>query len=68
MVLWTIKEYIRSQQANIAEYIVDYPIYELCMEVERIPGSSRFMQWWYQDLTPEDYGDSVSKGAARELR
>ena len=42
------KENIWRRQDNIAEYITNLPIYELCKGAERIVGSIRFIQWWYQ--------------------
>ena len=45
--LWPLNEYIQRRQANIAEYITNHPIYELCMGVDQMPGSSMFLWWWY---------------------
>ena len=47
---------IRRRQATIAENVAFHPIYDLCTEVERIPGTSRLVQWWDQDAVnvPED--------------
>ena len=44
--MWFMKEHIWRRQSNIAEYITKWPISELCMGAERMPGSSRFMRWW----------------------
>ena len=51
--MWLMKEYIRRWQANIAGYITNFQICELCIGSERMMGSSRLMQWWNQDLNPE---------------
>ena len=45
--------YIRRQKATIAERVACQPIYELCIEAERIPGTSRLVLWWYQDAVNE---------------
>ena len=45
--------FIRSQQANIADIVVYFPIYELCTEAERIPGTIQMLQWWDQDSVNE---------------
>ena len=49
--------YIRRQQETIEERVDCRPIYELCKEVERMPGTSRLVQWWYQEAVnePEEY-------------
>ena len=49
--------YIRRQQATIAEKVACRPIYEICTEAERIPRTSRMVQWWDQDAVnePEEY-------------
>ena len=49
--------YIRRRKETIEERVACLPIYELCMEAERIPGTSRLVKWWYQDAVnePEDY-------------
>ena len=48
--------YIRRRKATIAERVACRPIYELCMEAERMPGRSRLMKWCDQDVVnkPED--------------
>ena len=51
--LHPIMEYIRRQQATIAEKVACRPIYELCVEAERRPGTSRRMRWWDQDVVNE---------------
>ena len=39
----TIRVHIRRWQANIADRVACRPIYELCMEAERITGMSRLV-------------------------
>ena len=51
--LHLIMDYIRRRQANIAEKVACLPIYELCVEAKRRPGTSRRMRWWYQDMVNE---------------
>ena len=51
--LHPIMEYIRRQQATIAEKVTCRPIYELCVEAERRLGTSRRMRWWDQDVVNE---------------
>ena len=48
-----MKEYIQRWKANIAAHISNQPIYELCTVEAKIPGSRRFMRWWYQDMVQE---------------
>ena len=45
--------YIRRRQANIVKRVACHPIYELCTEVEHIPGTSRMVWWWDQDTVNE---------------
>ena len=66
-VLWPMKEYIQRQQATIAEYIANKPIYELCTGVGRIQGSRRFLQWWDQYLSREEEVACDNEGAEREV-
>ena len=63
--MWPMKEYIRRRQATIAEYIANRPIYELCTGSERMPGSSRFLRWWDQDINRE--GEGANEGGEREV-
>ena len=49
------------------EYIMNLPIYKLCMEVDRMPVLIRFVQWWYYDLNQEEEGNGTSKGLEREV-
>ena len=37
--------YIRKRQATISERVACRPIYEICTEAERMPGTSRMVQW-----------------------
>ena len=46
--IWPIREYLWSQEANIAEYVAGRLIYELCTFLERVEGSSKFLRWWNQ--------------------
>ena len=50
------------------EYIENIPIYELFTGAERMPVSIRCMRWRYQDLNPEEEGDSASEGVEREAK
>ena len=51
-----IEVYIRRRHATISERVACRPIYELCMEAERMPGTTRLVRWWDQDAVnePED--------------
>ena len=51
--IWTIEEYIQYRQATIAVQVTWRTIYKLLTDSERIPGASRFMRWWYQDVGRE---------------
>ena len=48
--LWTIKEYIHQRQAAVVGQVVCWTIYELCTGAEGMPGTSKFMRWWEQDV------------------
>ena len=63
--LCPMKECIWRRKATIVEYIPNCQIYKLCMGADRIPGSSRFMRLWDQDLNPEEERDDASEGAER---
>ena len=41
--------YIRRLQVPIAESLDWRPIYDMCTEAERMPGTIRLVQWWDQD-------------------
>ena len=45
--------YIGRRQRTIAERVTYRPIYEICTEVERMPGTSRMVRWWDQDAINE---------------
>ena len=51
--LHPIQEYIWRRQATIAEQVACLPIYELCTEAERMPGTSRMEIWWDQEVVHE---------------
>ena len=48
-----IGEYIMRQRATIVEEVACRPIYELCTEAERMPGTSWMVRWWDQDAVNE---------------
>ena len=48
--LCPIKEYIQQIQATVAVQVTCRLIYELFIGAERVWGTSRFMQWCYQDV------------------
>ena len=50
--IWPIIEYVRRQQATIAEYVAGRPIYELCTGAERMEGSSMLLMWCDQEHNP----------------
>ena len=52
--IWEIKEYIHIWKATITVQVACNPIYELCTEVERMPGYSWMMRWWNQDVGREE--------------
>ena len=51
--LHPIREYIRRRQVTISEMVACFPIYELCVEAERIPGMIRMVRWWDHDVVNE---------------
>ena len=51
--LQPIREYIRLRQSTIAGKVACCPIYKICVEAELIPGMSRMVSWWYQDVVNE---------------
>ena len=51
--LQPITEYIRRSQATIEKKVACQPIYELCVEAERISGTIQMMIWWDQDVVNE---------------
>ena len=48
--------YIKRRKTTMKERVACWPIYELCMEAERIPRTIRMVRWWYQDAVndPEE--------------
>ena len=53
-VMWPIKEYIQRWQSTIAAQVVFCTIYKMCIGVERMPGSSRMVRWWDQEVGREE--------------
>ena len=51
--LHPIMEYIRRQQATIAEKVACLPICEICVETEWRPEKIQSMRWWDQDVVNE---------------
>ena len=51
--LHPIGVYIIRRQATIVKRVACQPIYELCTEAERMPGTSWMVQWWDQDSVNE---------------
>ena len=52
-VIHPVGEYTRILQANIAEKLSRQPIYEICIEAERMPRLIRMVRWWDQDVVNE---------------
>ena len=57
----TIKEYISRRHATIAEKVACCPIYELCVEAERMMGMILMVIWWEQDVVngPKEYTENL---------
>ena len=51
--IWQIKESIQRRQGNIATQVACWTIYDMCMVEDMMPGDSRFMRWWDQDVGQE---------------
>ena len=51
--LYPIKEYIQWRKAAVEAQVACLTIYELFMVADRIPETSMFMRWWYQDVGQE---------------
>ena len=51
--LHPVMKYIRSRHATIVEKVACRPVYELCIEEEGRPGTSRRMIWCYRDVVNE---------------
>ena len=43
--LHPIRVYIKRHKTTIAERVEFYPFYAMCMEAERMPGTSRLLLW-----------------------
>ena len=41
---------ISRQKVTIPEKVACRPIYELCADAERMPGTSQMMIWWDKDV------------------
>jgi hypothetical protein len=67
--LLTIRQYIEVRRQTIANYIVHWPIFDLCLGEERRRGTSKRLWWWEQrmdlDLVRE-MGDVISVVAEDE--
>ena len=50
--LHPIGVYIKRHKTTIVERVA-CPVYALCMEAERIMGTSRIVRWWCQDAVNE---------------
>ena len=48
--IWPIKEYIQIWKTTIAAQVACRPIYDICTGAEKMPGSSRLMMRWDQDV------------------
>ena len=48
--LYTIHEYIEKRRQSIATYIIDRPIFDLCVEGQRKRGISPRLWWWEQSM------------------
>ena len=51
--IYPIMEYIRRRQATITEKVSCRLIYEICFDVERMPGTIWMMRWWDQYVVNE---------------
>ena len=51
--LWIIKEYMQQCKSTVEAQVALWKIYELCKGAERMLGTSKFMQWWDQDVGRE---------------
>ena len=48
-----IKEYVQRSKSKMVEQVDFCTIYKMCTGAERIPGYSRFMRCWDQDVGQE---------------
>jgi len=62
--LHTIAEYIEVRRQTIAKYIVDRPIFTLCMEEERRRGTSARRQWWWEQPVDWDLAREAAAAAS----
>ena len=51
--LHPIRDYIRRRQSTIAENVACLPIDEIYSKEEEMPGTSRIVRWWDQDVVNE---------------
>ena len=58
--LTPIRKCIEARRAHIAAWVVDRPLFEMCMEGERRRGSSRHLFWWEQQLELDEEEDGGS--------
>ena len=62
--LYTIREYILKRRQTIAAYIVNRPIFDLCVDESRRRGTSSRLGWWWEqhmdlDLARSSHADDV---------
>ena len=59
--LYSIDHYIGVRRQTITKYILERPIFDLCKNEDRRPGTSPRLLWWEQsleaDLTKADDND-----------
>ena len=57
VVLHPLREYMCRQQAIIPENVAWRPIYELCVEMDWLPGTIQMVIWWDHNVInkPEEY-------------
>ena len=48
--LHPIRVYINRRQKKTPERVACRPVYALCTEAERMPGTIRMVHWWDQDV------------------
>ena len=51
--LHPIGVYIKGQQTTISQKMAFRPVYALCTEADKIPGTIRMVCWWDQDTVNE---------------
>ena len=47
--LFRMEVYINRRQNTMVDYVATRPLLDLCMECDRLDGSSRATLWWEQD-------------------